>query len=90
MKGQIGLPVALRKASGLTPGMRVKDNGKSAQITPAPAKQTASLKDIQALLKYHGHNVAVSHTRVTDHKLTGWHAPGNPCGFRCDQVLAPM
>jgi AbrB family looped-hinge helix DNA binding protein len=68
-KGQIVLPVAVRKALGLTPGMRVnvKVNGKSAQITPAPAKKTASLKEIQALLKYDGPKVAVSDMRVTDY-----------------------
>jgi AbrB family looped-hinge helix DNA binding protein len=69
-KGQIVLPVAVRKALGLTPGMRVnvKVNGKSAQITPAPAKKTASLKEIQALLKYDGPKVDVKNMRVTDYK----------------------
>jgi AbrB family looped-hinge helix DNA binding protein len=69
-KGQIVLPVAVRKALGLTPGMRVtvKVNGKSAQITPAPTKKTASLKEIQSLLKYDGPEVAVSDMRVTDYK----------------------
>jgi AbrB family looped-hinge helix DNA binding protein len=61
-KGQIVLPIAVRKALGLTPGMRVnvKVNGKSAQITPAPAKNPASLKEIQTLLKYDGPKVAIS------------------------------
>jgi AbrB family looped-hinge helix DNA binding protein len=69
-KGQIVLPVAVRKALGLTPGMRVnvKISGKSAQITPAPTKKTASLKEIQSLLKYDGPEVAVSDMRVTDYK----------------------
>ena len=69
-KGQIVLPVAVRKALGLTPGMRVNVNvnGKSAQITPAPAKKTASLKEIQALLKYDGPKVAVRDMRVTDYR----------------------
>ena len=69
-KGQIVLPVAVRKALGLTPGMRVnvKVNGKSAQITPAPSKKTVSLKEIQSLLKYDGPEVAVSDMRVTDYK----------------------
>jgi AbrB family looped-hinge helix DNA binding protein len=55
-KGQIVLPVAVRKALGLTPGMRVnvKVSGKSAQITPAPAKKVGNLKEIQALRKYIG------------------------------------
>lgn len=69
-KGQIVLPVAVRKALGLTPGMRVnvKINGKSAQITPAPSKKTVSLEEIQSLLKYDGPAVAVSDMRVTDYK----------------------
>ena len=69
-KGQIVLPVAVRKALGLTPGMRVnvKVNGKSARITPAPVKKTASLEEIQTLLKYDGPKVAVSDMRVTDYK----------------------
>ena len=69
-KGQIVLPVAVRKALGLTPGMRVyvKVNGKSAQITPAPVKKSVSLKEIQSLLKYDGPPVAVSAMRVTDYK----------------------
>ena len=69
-KGQIVLPVAVRKALGLKPGMRVnvKVNGKSAQITPAPSKKTVSLKEIQSLLKYDGPAIAVSDMRVTDYK----------------------
>ena len=69
-KGQIVLPVAVRKALGLTPGMRVnvKVTGKSAQITPAPSKKTVSLKEIQSLLKYDGPAVAVGDMRVTDYK----------------------
>jgi AbrB family looped-hinge helix DNA binding protein len=69
-KGQIVLPVAVRKALGLKPGMRVnvKVNGKSAQITPAPNKKTVSLKEIQSLLQYDGPAVAVGDMRVTDHR----------------------
>lgn len=69
-KGQIVLPVAVRKALGLMPGMRVnvKVNGKSAQITPASAKKTANLQEIQALLKYDGPKVLVNEMRVTDYK----------------------
>ena len=69
-KGQIVLPIAVRKALGLAPGMRVnvKVSGKSAQITPAPAIKTASLKEIQALLKYEGPKVAIGDMRVTDYK----------------------
>jgi AbrB family looped-hinge helix DNA binding protein len=69
-KGQIVLPIAVRKALGLTPGMRVnvKVQGKSAQITPASAKKTVSLKEIQSLLKYDGPKVAISDMKVTDYK----------------------
>jgi AbrB family looped-hinge helix DNA binding protein len=69
-KGQIVLPIAVRKALGLTPGMRVnvKVQGKSAQITPASAKKTVSLKEIQSLLKYDGPKVDVSEMKVTDYK----------------------
>jgi AbrB family looped-hinge helix DNA binding protein len=69
-KGQIVLPIAVRKALGLTPGMRVnvKVQGKSAQITPASAKKTVSLKEIQSLLKYDGPKVNVSEMKVTDYK----------------------
>ena len=64
------LPVAVRKALGLTPGLRVyvKVNGKSAQITPAPVKKSVSLNEIQSLLKYVGPAVDVSAMRVTDYK----------------------
>lgn len=69
-KGQIVLPVAVRKALGLKPGMRVsvKLDGKHARITPAPAKKTVSLQEIQALLKYDGPVVPVSDMRVIDYK----------------------
>ena len=69
-KGQIVLPVAVRKALGLKPGMRVsvKVHGKKALLAPAPAKKTVSLQEIQALLKYEGPVVPVSAMRVTDYK----------------------
>jgi AbrB family looped-hinge helix DNA binding protein len=69
-KGQIVLPVAVRKALGLKPGMRVnvKVDGKRAMLTPAPAKKTVTLKEIQALLKYAGPTIPVSDMRVTDYK----------------------
>ena len=69
-KGQIVLPVEIRKALGLKPGMRVsvKMDGKHARITPAPAKKTVSLQEIQALLKYDGPVVPVSAMRVIDYK----------------------
>ena len=69
-KGQIVLPVAVRKALGLKPGMRVnvKVDGKRAMLTPAPAKKTVTLKEIQALLEYAGPTIPVSDMRVTDYK----------------------
>ncbi len=69
-KGQIVLPIAVRKALGLKPGMRVnvKLDGKKALITPSPAKQAANLQDIQSLLKYEGPTVPVGDLRVTGYK----------------------
>ena len=69
-KGQIVLPVKVRKALGLKPGMRVnvKIDGKGARLTPASAKKTTTLEEIQSLLKYTGPKVPVSTMRVTDYK----------------------
>lgn len=69
-KGQIVLAVAVRKAFGPVPGMRVnvKVNGKSAQITPAPIKRSTSLEEIQGMLKYDGPKVAASDMRLTNYK----------------------
>jgi AbrB family looped-hinge helix DNA binding protein len=69
-KGQIVLPVAVRTALGLKPGMRVnvKVDGKKALITRAPEKKTVSLQQIQSLLKYDGPVIPVSAMRVTDYK----------------------
>ena len=69
-KGQIVLPITVRKALGLKPGMRVnvKVDGKSARLTPAPAKKTSTLEEIQSLLKYTGPKVRVSAMRVTGYK----------------------
>ncbi len=69
-KGQIVLPVAVRKALGLKPGMRVevKLDGKGARLTPAPAKKTTTLEEIQALLDYSGPAVPISAMRVTGYK----------------------
>lgn len=68
-KGQIVLPAAVRKALGLKPGMRVdiRVEGKGARITPAPARKTAKLAEIQAALRYSGPRVAVKDMRVTDY-----------------------
>ena len=70
-KGQIVLPVAVRAALGLKPGMRVnvKVDGKKALITRAPEKKTVSLQQIQSLLKYDGPVIPVSAMRVTDYKV---------------------
>ena len=46
----------------------MKLEGKQARITPAPAKKTASLQEIRALLKYDGPTVPVSAMRVTAYK----------------------
>ena len=69
-KGQIVLPVAVRKALGLKPGMRVhvKLEGKKALLTLAPAKKNVSLRDIQSILNYDGPAVPVSAMRVTAYK----------------------
>lgn len=69
-KGQVVLPVAVRKALGLKPGMRVdiRVEGKGARITPAPARNTAKLSEIQAILKYSGRRVPVKDMRVTDYQ----------------------
>ena len=70
-KGQIVLPVAVRAALGLKPGMlvNVKVDGKKALITRAPEKKTVSLQQIQSLLKYDGPVIPVSAMRVTDYKV---------------------
>lgn len=69
-KGQIVLPIAVRKALGLKAGMRVdvKVDGKRVLVTPAPAKKTTSLQAIQALLSYAGPTVPVGEMRVTEYK----------------------
>ncbi len=69
-KGQIVLPVSVRRALGLKPGMRVnvEVDGKSARLTPAPAKKTVTLGEIQSLLNYKGPVVAVDAMRVTEYK----------------------
>lgn len=69
-KGQIVLPIAVRKALGLKPGMRVnvRLDGKKALITPTSVKKSTRLEDIQALLEYDGPTVPLSAMRVTDYK----------------------
>lgn len=69
-KGQIVLPVSVRRALDLKPGMRVnvEVDGKSARLTPAPPKKTVTLAEIQALLKYKDPVVAADAMRVTDYK----------------------
>ncbi len=69
-KGQIVLPIAVREALGLRPGMRVnvKLEGKKAVITAAPGIASSSLEEIQSLLAYTGPTVPVSAMRVTGYK----------------------
>lgn len=69
-KGQVVLPIAVRKALGLKPGMRVSVvvEGKRAVLTPAPAAAPANLEQLQALLRYDGPAVKVGDMRVTDYK----------------------
>ncbi len=69
-KGQVVLPIAVRKALGLKPGMRVnvKLEGKRAVLTTAPAQATSSLQAIQALLRYNGPLVTASAWRVSNYK----------------------
>ena len=69
-KGQNVLPISVRKALGLKPGLRVdiRVQGKEARITPAPAKHTVTLAEIQAILKRAGPNVHIDDMRVADYK----------------------
>ena len=69
-KGQVVLPVSVRKALGIKPGMRVdiRVEGKGARITPAPDKHVVQLSEIQALLKRPGRKVPVRDMRVTDYR----------------------
>ena len=69
-KGQVVLPIALRKALGLKPGMRVhiRVEGKRARITPAPAKQAVTLRETQEILRQAGAKVPVQKMRVTDYQ----------------------
>ena len=69
-KGQVVLPLAVRKALGLKPGMRVniEVEGKAARITPAPAKESSTLQDVQAILRYSGPRVPIDKMCVTDYK----------------------
>jgi AbrB family looped-hinge helix DNA binding protein len=64
-KGQIVLPVAVRKALGLKPGMgvNVEVDGKKAVIKFAPVDRTASLQEIQSLFKFKGSTVPISAMR---------------------------
>ena len=66
-KGQVVLPVAVRKALGLKAGMRVNLEvfGKAAHITPAPLKATTTLEDLQAILRYDGPRIAIDKMRVS-------------------------
>ena len=69
-KGQIVLPVAIRKALGLRPGMRVEVlmDGKGARIVPAPSRNGVRLSEIQALFRKRPPKVATKDLRVTDYQ----------------------
>lgn len=69
-KGQIVLPVAVRRALGLKPGMRVhvRVDGSKATVTPVAPAPTSSLRDIQDLLRYDGPSVPIEAMRVTDYQ----------------------
>lgn len=69
-KGQVVLPVAVRKALGLKPGMRVniEVDGRAARITLAPAKESSTLEDVQTILRYSGPRVPIEKMRVTDYQ----------------------
>ena len=45
----------------------IRVEGGGARITPAPAKNTAKLAEIQAILRYSGPRVRVKDMRVTDY-----------------------
>ena len=69
-KGQIVLPIAVRRALGLKPGMRVNvklDGRSKALLTPAPARKATSLQEIQSLLQYDGPTIPVRAMRVADY-----------------------
>ena len=69
-KGQVVLPVAVRKALGLKPGMRVeiRVEGKGARITPVSPRNAAKLTEIQAILKRTGPRVPGKDMRVTGYE----------------------
>jgi AbrB family looped-hinge helix DNA binding protein len=69
-KGQIVLPVAVRNALSLKPGMRVhvKVEGKGARLTPAAQKKTMTIEEVAAPLKYRGPPVPIEAMRVIDYK----------------------
>ena len=69
-EGQVVLPIAVHKALGLKPGMRVSVvlDGKRAVLTPAPVAATSILEQLQALLRYDGPAVPVAEMRVTDYR----------------------
>ena len=69
-KGQVVLPLSVRKALGLKPGMRVNIelDGKAARLTPASSATPATLQQVQDILRYDGPRVAVREMRVTGYK----------------------
>ena len=48
--------------------VEIRVEGKGARITPAPAKHTAKLTEIQEILRYSSPRVPVKDMRVTDYE----------------------
>ena len=69
-KRQNVLPIAVRRALGLKPGMRVEVRleGRHARISPAASKNPVGLQEIQERLTYGGPTVSISALRVTRYK----------------------
>ncbi len=92
-KGQVVLPVSVRKALGLKPGMRVniEVEGKAAGITPAPAKAATTLEEVQAILRYSGPRIPIDKMRVTSYEVIAaaltmmprWRTPSSESGMPC-------
>lgn len=82
-KGQMVLPVAVRRTLGLKPGMRVpvKVVGKRTTFTPRTCRHAPSLAAVQAVLARKGPPVAIEDMWVTD---SGRSAHGQGLGLcRC-------
>ena len=66
-KGRITLPMEIRLALGMKPGMRVDVTvvGECVRLTPVAAKASTTLEEIQQLLKYSGPRIPISAMRMT-------------------------